>query len=363
MAKTTELRVIIAGGGTGGHFFPGLAVAQAVLAAEPGARVLFVGSASGIEAHLAPQHGFAFKALPAAGFVGVPFAKRIRAAFALPAALALGAALLLVFKPSAVVGVGGYASFPLALAAGLTGIPLILLEQNVKPGLANRLLTPLAAVVAASFPQSLRWFRGKGRLIGNPVREALAEVPREAGPERPLRLLVFGGSRGANAINRAVTGALPELGAFPGGIEVLHQTGAEDLEWVREAYAASRVRADVRPFIHDMASAYAWCHAALCRAGATTLAELCAARRPALLVPFPHSAGGHQLENARGLEALGGARVIEQKDLTTDSLLSALAALADRGERARMASFLAAAARPAAARDIASLVLKAGGCA
>jgi UDP-N-acetylglucosamine--N-acetylmuramyl-(pentapeptide) pyrophosphoryl-undecaprenol N-acetylglucosamine transferase len=146
-------------------------------------------------------------------------------------------------------------------------------------------------------------------------------------------------------------------------MEVMHQTGAEDLGWVREAYAASGVRADVRPFIQDMASAYAWCHAAVCRAGATTLAELCAARRPALLVPFPHAAGAHQLENARGLESLGGALLVEQKDLTPAAFVAAVEKLADTATRSRMAAALSSAAHPGAAQEIAGLVLKAGGCA
>ncbi|MEW5764157.1 MAG: undecaprenyldiphospho-muramoylpentapeptide beta-N-acetylglucosaminyltransferase [Acidobacteriota bacterium] len=356
-----RFRLIVAGGGTGGHFFPGLAVAQAVVALQPDAEVLFVGSARGIEARLAPRNGFPFKALPASGFASVGAAARVRALASVPAALALGLGTLLQSKPHAVLGVGGYASVPMGLAAGLAGIPLILLEQNVSPGLANRLLSRFAALVAVAFPQTKTAFRGKGRLLGNPVRASLTAVPPESGPERPFRLLVFGGSGGASALNAALEEALPALRAFPGGVEILHQTGEKDLERVRTAYEGSGIPARVEPFLHDMDRAYAWCHACVCRAGATTLAEIAAARRPALLVPFPHAAGGHQSANARGMEELGGAIRIEQADLTTGILMEALGRLAERTVRERMARALGKAARPDAARAIAEYVLLAGG--
>ena len=350
------MRVIIAGGGRGGHFFPGLAVAQALAAGAPGARVLFVGSSRGIEARLAPSHGFPFLALPASGFAGMGIAGRLRALASLPLGFLKSVRALATFRPGAVVSVGGYASFPLGIAAGLLGFPLLVLEQNVEPGLANRVVSTFAAVVAVAFPQTKTHFRGKARLMGNPVREALASVPDEAPPQMPLRLLVFGGSRGARAINDAMVAALPELKSFPGGIEIRHQTGTEDLDRVRAAYGAAGVTARVEPFIEAMDDAYAWCHAAVCRAGATTLAELAAVRRPALLVPFPRAAGGHQMQNARGLEALGGALCLDQREMTTNSLLKALRVLSSPDRRASMAARLAAVARPTAARDIADLV-------
>ena len=361
MASTKGLRVIIAGGGTGGHFFPGLAVAQALVSGAPPTRVLFVGGRRGIEAKLAPESGFPFKSVPASGFAGVSLSKRLKAAFSVPAALLACVAILIGFRPSVVVGVGGYASFPMALAAGLAGIPVILLEQNVSPGLANKLLAPLSAAVAVSFRQTLAAFRGKGYLLGNPVRAALSSVGPERPPETPFRLLIFGGSRGSRALNQAAAAALPALKDLPGGIEIYHQTGAEDLAWVQKAYAKNELTARVEPFISDMENAYAWCHAVLCRAGATTLAELAAVRRPALLVPFPLAAGAHQLANAKGLQALGAALCLEQKDLTSDSLLSALQELADKEVRAKMAKALSAAAKPGAAEDIARLVRLAGG--
>ena len=263
--------MVIAGGGTGGHFFPGLAVAQALKAEAPGASVLFVGTARGVEARLAPQNGFPFHALRASGFAGVGLLKRIKALASVPLSFLSSLRVILRFKPGAVVGVGGYASLPVALAAELAGIPVLLLEQNVKPGLSNRLLSPLSSLVVVAFPQAARHFGRKARLLGNPVRASLEAVGDEFPPPRPLRLLVFGGSRGARAINDAMVAAIPALKAFHGGIEIHHQTGPDDLDRVRAAYADGGLPANVEPFIEDMDRAYSWCHAVLCRSGATNV--------------------------------------------------------------------------------------------
>ena len=347
--------MIIAGGGTGGHFFPALAVAQAAAARRPSARILFVGTRKGIEARLAPGSGFPLRTLAASGFAGVGAWKRLAALASVPVALAQSAWTIARFKPGVVLGVGGYASFPMGLAAGLSGVPLLLLEQNVTPGLSNRLLGRLARVTAVAFPQTLEACPGKGRLMGNPVRASLTNVGPEAEPAAPLRLLVFGGSRGARAINEAFVQAAPRLAAFPGGLEVRHQTGTDDVERVRRAYAEAGVRARVEPFIDAMDEAYGWCHACVCRAGATTVAELAAVGRPALLVPFPHAAGDHQTMNAKGLAELGGSLWMDQAALTTDSLLAALGELASPERRRAMASKLRGLARPKAAEEIAAL--------
>lgn len=356
-------RLIVAGGGTGGHFFPGLAVAQAVARRQTDAEVLFVGGKKGIEARLAPHYGYPFTALPVSGFAGLGLARRLKAVALVPVAFAMSLAVLLRFKPHAVAGVGGYASFPLCLAAAAGGVPVILLEQNVFPGISNRLLSRAASLVCVAFPQSVRFFRGKARLMGNPVRAALESVGPERPPSTPFRLLVFGGSRGARPVNDAVIKALPALKAFPGGIEIVHQTGAEDHMKVSRAYEAVGLQARVEPFLYEMEKEYAWCHAVLSRAGATTLAELAAAGRPALIVPFPQAAAGHQLANARGLEELGGALCIEQEVLTTEALMAALEKLADPERRAAMARALRKLARPDAADRIAGALLIAGGAA
>jgi len=351
------VRVVIAGGGTGGHFFPGLAVAQAVLRRAPEAEVLFVGGRAGIEARLAPRYGFPLLALPLSGFAGRSPLARLSALARVPLAVARCASLCLRWRPLAVVGVGGYASFPMGLAAVLTGTPLLLVEQNVELGLANRVLGRWAGLVAVAFPQTLARLGGNARLTGNPVRADLAAPPPEDGAAGPFRLLVFGGSRGARALNEALVAALPALREFPGGVEVLHQTGEEDLDRVRAAYEGSGVPARVEPFLHDMAAAYGWCHGVVCRAGATTLAELAAVRRPALLVPFPYAAGGHQESNARGLAELGAARWCRQSELSPGLLVEHLRALARPDVRAPMTAALARLARPAAADEIAARVL------
>ncbi len=352
--------MVVAGGGTGGHFFPGLAVAQAVVRRAPETEVLFVGGRRGIEASLAPRYGFPLLALPLSGFAGVGAGARLAALAALPLSVLRCVGLCVRRRPAAVMGLGGYASFPMGAAAVLTGTPLLLLEPNVEPGLANRVLGCWASLVATAFPQTARRFAGRALVLGNPVRAELAAVGAERPPERPLRLLVFGGSRGARALNDALLAALPALARFEGGLEVLHQTGEEDLARVRAAYAASKVPARVEPFLHDMAEAYGWCHAAVCRAGATTLAELAAAGRPALLVPFPHAAGDHQTRNARGLCDLGGARWERQSALDAGALVRHLRVLADPAERARMAAALRRVSRPSAADDVAGLLLAAG---
>lgn len=351
---------MIAGGGTGGHFFPGLAVAQALLRQRPDADIRFVGGRSGIEARLAPKYGFPLLALPLSGFAGMGLTQRVSALLRLPVAVGRCAALCLTWRPKAVLGVGGYASFPMGIAALLTGTPLALLEQNVTPGLANRILGRMAAFVAVSFPQTLAHFPGRGRLTGNPVRQGMTALPEPAATA-PFRLLVFGGSRGARALNEAVVAALPELKAFPGGMEILHQTGEEDLARTRAAYATAGVEARVEPFLDEMGEAYASCHAVVCRAGATTCAELASARRASLLIPFPHSAGNHQEANARGMAELGAARWMRQGDLTPGAMLDHLRALALPETRAAMADALSRLAKPSAADDIAAALL-CGGC-
>ncbi len=360
MSEEARAVVIIAGGGTGGHFFPGLSVAQAMARLSPEATVTFVGTKRGIESALAPRYGFELIALPVSGFANLGILDRARSLAAIPLAVLRCVKLCMKRRPSAVLGVGGYASFPMGVAALLTGTPLFLCEQNVRPGLANRVLGVWARMVATAFPQTGRYFQGKARLLGNPVREELSAVGAENPPERPFRLLVFGGSRGARAINDALISAVPALSMFDGGIEILHQTGADDRDRVDAAYAAANIRARVEPFIHDMASAYGWCHAVICRAGATTLAELSASRRPALLIPFPQAALDHQTHNAIGMAEVGGALWMAERDARPEALMEKLRLLAEKKRRIEMSAALKAVARPEAAGEIAGLLLEAG---
>lgn len=356
-----DFRLIIAGGGTGGHFFPGLAIAQAVKDRSADAEVLFVGSRRGIEARLAPHYGFAFRGLPAYGFSNVSPGRKLKALAGLMVSFLTCLVIHARVRPAAVVGVGGYASFPMALAAAFGGTPLLLMEQNVEPGLSNRILAPLAGAVVTAFPQTARFFGRKTLPLGNPVRASLSVVAEEKPPERPIRLLVFGGSAGSKALNDAMIDAIPLLTGFSGGIELFHQTGPSDFERVKEAYAKADLKTRVEPFIYEMEKAYSWCHAVLCRAGATTIAELASVGRPALLVPFPHSAGGHQLRNALGFAELGCGLCIEEKDLDRESLLCALGKLSDTQVRHGMRKSLGAMARPDAAGRIADLLVAGGG--
>jgi len=356
--KAGPVTVLFSGGGTGGHFFPLAAVASALLERAPGSRVLFVGTRRGIESRMCGRMGFPLVCLPVEGFAGRGPAARFRVLALLPMAVAAAVLLCLKWRPSVVVGSGGYASFPSAVAAGILGIPLLLLEQNIVPGMANRMLSILARAVALSFPETQSRFPARGIVTGNPVRPELLGigVPAEEGE---LRLLVLGGSRGARPINRVVGEALPLL-ARVRGLNIVHQTGTEDLERVRETYADSGLVSRVEGFLFDMRREYSEAHLVLCRAGATTLAELAAAGRPAILVPFPHAAGDHQTANARGFERAGAAVCIAESDLTPDRLWEIVDGLRGRSERERMGSRMRGLGRPRAAWDIAGLVLRMG---
>lgn len=310
-------RVLIAGGGTGGHLFPGLAVADALRAR--GAQVSFVGTRRGLEARVVPQHGYALDFVDVVGLKGKG-ARALRDVLRLPGALLATLALLRRLRPDVVVGVGGYASGPVVLAAALRGLPTAVLEQNSVPGVTNRLLGRVVRQVFTAFPEAAAYFpRGKLRLLGNPIRQALAAAaggPRPA--ERPPGLLVLGGSQGARAVNDLVTEAVAALvraGQAPP--RILHQTGRDDEEPVRARYAALSLgppQVTVKAFVDDMAAAYAECDLCVGRAGATTLAEIAALGLPSILIPFPHAADDHQTRNARYLEAEGAALVLTQAE-------------------------------------------------
>ena len=351
--------VIFAGGGTGGHFFPAVAVAEAIRERLPSSRILFAGTRRGIESRMAPRLGLDLFCLPVYGFVGLGVLSRIRSLLLLPVALLMAAGLCLRFRPAVVVGVGGYASLPVGLAAAILGVPLLLLEQNLEPGLSNRVLRFWATRVAVAFPQTLLYFPGKSIHLGNPVRSGLSGVPEPA-DGGPLRLLILGGSRGAHAVNEAVCDSLDMLKGLPGGLEVIHQTGSEDLARVRERYAQAGFTARVEPFLYNMHESYGWAQAVLCRAGATTLAELAVTGRAAVLVPFPHAAKNHQERNARGFEEQGAALCLLEGDLSSERLGKAMETLSDAGTRSRMGEAVRALGKPRAAEEIADLVLHMG---
>jgi len=353
--------MIVAGGGTGGHLFPGLAVAEQWAGGDASA-VLFVGSTFGIEARVIPQTRFAFHAIPIRGLRGRGWRGALELAAQLPAALLRAWRILGASGAGIVLGVGGYASFPMVAVAWLRRVPTVLLEQNARPGLANRVLGRLARRVCTTFEAANRYFPpGRVVLTGNPVRQFSA-VPAPA-PAAGFTLLAFGGSQGARRLNEALADAAPALRAALPELRVVHQTGAADRDAVAARWAAAGVAADVVPFIDDMGAAYAAADLVVCRAGATTVAELTALGKPAILVPYPFAADDHQRANAEVLEARGAAVLLLDRDCSGARLAAAVLALAN--DRPRLRAMAAAAKRlgvpDAAARVVATCRALVGG--
>ncbi|MBK8264268.1 MAG: undecaprenyldiphospho-muramoylpentapeptide beta-N-acetylglucosaminyltransferase [Nannocystis sp.] len=361
------LRVILAGGGTGGHLFPGIALAEEVV--RRGGEVLFVGTARGIEARVVPELGYGLRLIDASGIKGRGLAGLLRGLWRLPRAWWQCRAILREFAPDVVVGVGGYASGPLVATASLSllrlgkRIPAAIMEQNSIPGITNRILGRLVGRIFAAFPDPRGFFpAGKIALTGNPIRQGVlaslrkAEATAEQAQGRGPRLFVFGGSQGARAINDAVLAATPRLLELAPGLEIWHQTGKAAEAEVRAGYATLGLappRAQVSAFITDMAAAYRWGDLVLCRAGATSLAELSAVGKPAVLVPFPHATDNHQEHNASSLVAAGAALLMRESEWTPEGLATTLAALlTDRARLASMGAAMLAAARPEAASVI-----------
>jgi UDP-N-acetylglucosamine--N-acetylmuramyl-(pentapeptide) pyrophosphoryl-undecaprenol N-acetylglucosamine transferase len=350
------MRVVIAGGGTGGHLYPGIALAHEFMRARPGSSVLFVGTERGLESRVVPREGFELATIRVRGLVGRGVVRAVATIARLPVSLLEAVRVLRRFRPDLVVGVGGYAAGPTIAAARLLRRTIVLLEQNVLPGVTNRWLAPVADLVVASFDESRAVFRGRVEVLGNPVRPAVVSAGRTALPDAPS-ILVFGGSQGARAINRAVVGALPTLSKIT-GLSIVHQTGQADFAETKQAYEAAGVAATVTPYVDDMGAAYARAALVVARAGATTVAELTACGRPAILIPYPHAAHGHQERNARAVEAAGAAVTVLERDLTGAALGSAIAdLLADRPRLLRMAEASRALGRPDAGARIAAACL------
>jgi UDP-N-acetylglucosamine--N-acetylmuramyl-(pentapeptide) pyrophosphoryl-undecaprenol N-acetylglucosamine transferase len=359
------LRVVIAGGGTGGHLYPGIAVAREITSRLPGAQISFAGTSRGIESRIVPLEGFALDLIRTSGLKGKSIAARGRGAALLPIGLADAWGVVSRRRPHLVIGVGGYSSGPVVLVAALRGVPTMLLEQNVVPGLTNRLLAPFVRAAAVTYESTQRFFGSKAFVSGNPVRpeflkgvELEAESDRHRAASRP-RVLVFGGSQGAHAINVAMVEAAEELAARAPDLRLAHQTGARDVEMVRAAYRQAGVAADVEPFFDDMGRRLGWADLIVCRAGATTLAEITAAGRAAILIPLPAATDDHQRRNAEALAAAGAADLLPQSDLTGWTLAQRIVTLAaDPESRLRMSIAALAMARPGAARIIVDRALQ-----
>lgn len=351
--------MLIAGGGTGGHLFPGVAVARELLARVPDGRVVFVGTAAGLEARVIPREGFLLEVIRSAGLKGKSLASLVRGLALLPLSAVDAWRVLSRHRPAVVVGVGGYSSGPVVGLAALRGVPTLLMEQNATPGITNRLLARVVRAAAVTYEESLPVFGRKAFVAGNPVRREFFEPagPRAGGP---ARVLVFGGSQGAHAINVAMAAAAPHLAGGP-RLALTHQTGERDVQLVREAYRAAGLEARVEPFLFQMDREMRDADLVVCRSGATTLAELMAAGKPSILVPLPTATDDHQRKNALALVTRGAARMLEQRDLTGEALAAEIQALAgDITARSGMASAAARLARPDAARVIVDRILELG---
>jgi UDP-N-acetylglucosamine--N-acetylmuramyl-(pentapeptide) pyrophosphoryl-undecaprenol N-acetylglucosamine transferase len=359
------LRVVIAGGGTGGHLYPGIAVARELMVRRPDAMITFAGTARGIEARVVPREGFALDLIRSAGLKGKSVADRLQGMVLVPVGLVDAWRILSLRRPHLVIGVGGYSSGPVVLMAALRGTPTMLLEQNAVPGLTNRLLSRVVRAAAVTFETTRQFFGEKAFVSGNPVRpEFLAAGPHQGESEANeqasgIRVLVFGGSQGAHAINVAMVEAATELAASAAGLRLTHQTGERDVEMVRAAYRSAGLPADVEPFLYDMERRIGEADLIVCRAGATTLAELTAAGKAAILIPLPTATDDHQRRNAEALAAAGAAEVLLQKELTAGTLAARILALAgDPARRARIAVAARTLARPDAASRIVDRALE-----
>ena len=354
------MRTLIAGGGTGGHLYPGIALAREIKSREPSAEIVFVGTARGVESAVVPREGFPLELIRVTGLKDKARWQLVGAFLVLPLAAIDAWRVISRHRPDLVVGVGGFASGPVLLLASLRRYPTMLLEQNALPGVTNRLLSRFVRAAAVTFEDTLKFFPGAGFVTGNPVRpEFFTRGEKEANdtfhsPRDAVRVLIFGGSQGAHAINMAMVEAAARLAAAGTRLAITHQTGQRDVELVRDAYQRAGLEARVEAFLFEMDREMKSADVVICRAGATTLSELAAAGRAAVLVPLPTAADDHQRKNAAVIARAGGAEVIDERELTGERLAQTLIRLASDPERRdRMASAIRTFARPDAARVIA----------
>ena len=307
------MRVIIAGGGTGGHLYPGIAVAEEIYRQEPDSDILFVGTKSGIEAKILPHEGYRLEIIPAGGVINKNILLKLSSIIKMVYGFIRSFRILQRFNPDVVIGVGGYASAPMLSAAAILRFPTVILEQNLFPGAANRVLSHIVDRVIVAFEGSGRFFKRKVDVLGNPVRKGLTGCGYR--PDDMFTLFIFGGSQGSHAINKAVVESLPYLQNESVHIRFIHQTGEKDFVWVNSSYMDTGINAEVTPYVYNMADVYKKADIVICRAGATTIAEITACGRPAILIPYPHAAHDHQRINAEYLKSIGSAEVISEDDI------------------------------------------------
>jgi UDP-N-acetylglucosamine--N-acetylmuramyl-(pentapeptide) pyrophosphoryl-undecaprenol N-acetylglucosamine transferase len=357
----SPLRVLIAGGGTGGHIYPGIAIAREIQRRHPQAELRFVGTERGLESRIIPSEGFCLEKITVSGLKGMKGLERLRNSITIPKSLWESRSIIRRFRPTVVIGVGGYSSGPPVLMAAVMGIPAMLQEQNALPGLTNRILGRFVHKVAAGFEEAAAYFKSKTVVTGNPVRDEFSKTERKT-ESTLFTLLISGGSQGAQAINSAVAEALQVLGPNLTGLRWIHQTGERDYEMVSGAYQAAGVSADVRPFFRDMPEQFARADLLICRSGATTLAEITVAGKAAILVPFPLAADDHQRKNAEALVHAGAAEMILQKELSGQRLADRIQHfLRHRQELRAMEERSRLLGRPDATRRIVDLVEELGG--
>jgi UDP-N-acetylglucosamine--N-acetylmuramyl-(pentapeptide) pyrophosphoryl-undecaprenol N-acetylglucosamine transferase len=361
---TRRPRILMAAGGTGGHIFPALAVAQelqsrgllrAAINDESGAaEIAFLGTGRGLESRVIPGAGFELRTVAAAGLKGLGVLKKLSNLLVLPRSAIQTAAILREFRPDAVVGIGGYLAGPAMLEAALKDIPTVLIEPNAIPGFTNRVLAPLVRVAAVGFEEAAQFYGSKARVTGHPVRKAFFDVgEKEHVP--PFTVLVLGGSQGSQSINKMMVEMLALLHSET--VKFVHQTGERDYNAVQEAYRERGVEAEIEKFIEDVPGALARADLVISRSGAATVAELAAAGKAALLIPFPHSTDQHQLQNARALERIGAAQILEERALTPSRLADRILELLGSPERlTAMGRAARTLARPDAAGRIADLI-------
>ncbi len=351
------MKVLIAGGGTGGHLYPGVAIAEEISTRQPGNEVLFVGTRRGLEARVIPELGYPIEYVEVSGLKGKSVSKLFRGLARLPASLIQSGRIIRRFRPDIALGVGGYASGPAILAAWMLGVPTAVLEQNSVPGLTNRILGKIANAVYVMFESSGAYFpRRKVQALGNPIRKALLDNflrSKIEDPGKKFNVLVLGGSQGAHTLNLRMVEAAAYLSDIGDALRIIHQTGPADEDLVKRGYLERGTEAEVHAYIEDMSETYRRADLVICRAGASTLAELMVAQKASLLVPFPYASDNHQELNARTMVEAGASRMLVERLLDGRKLAEEVGRLyRNRDELEGMAQAARRAGRPEAGREI-----------
>jgi UDP-N-acetylglucosamine--N-acetylmuramyl-(pentapeptide) pyrophosphoryl-undecaprenol N-acetylglucosamine transferase len=357
------LKLLIAGGGTGGHVFPAMAIAREWLSRGSDREVVLVGTTRGIEMKLVPQAGLPLETLRVAGLKGKGGSTLLKNLFKLAPAMLDASRVFKKHKPIAAFGVGGYAAGPMLLTTWLRGIPNVIFEPNAEPGFTNKSLARISNRIATGYEISARTWGAKAVVTGCPVRPEFLSIAQRT-PQKPLRVLITGGSQGALPVNRAFVDAMNFLATRKNEMSIVHQTGERDYDAVRTAYARHEILAEVVPFLGNMPERFAWADIIVCRAGAITAAEVAAAGRAAIFIPFGRATDSHQLRNAQEMARQGAGRVITEAELTGERLSKEIFALLDSPEQIERMSLAARKLSwPNATRDIVNLIEQAAGIA